>query len=353
MPQHPLRKSGGQLPAAAVYVAMTGPTVRFVTFGETMVQYNARYVGPYREGGDYLEDCAGAESNVAADLSKLGLPNVETTWVSRLGDDEAGSFILRELAGRTRVFAPQYAGEYTGLSYLNHHEDGEPVKSYRRAGSAASRLTFDEVRPHLDGCDLLHVTGITPALSETCRETVLEALRYAASAGMPVSFDLNYREQLWEPGEARPVFEEMAGLSSIFKLGYDEAESVWGEGRSAEEYARRFQGMNGGLVVVTLGRDGALAYDGSTVVTEGGIEVRMVDPVGAGDAFVAGLTGAIIRRMTPRRFLAVDASVRLPVLRDALRTANVCGALMCTRSGDTAAMPTMEEVAQILSATSS
>ena len=89
--------------------------------------------------------------------------------------------------------------------------------------------------------------------------------------------------------------------------------------------------MNGGLVVVTLGRDGALAYDGSTVVTEGGIEVRMVDPVGAGDAFVAGLTGAIIRRMTPRRFLAVDASVRLPVLRDALRTANVCGALMCTR----------------------
>ena len=284
-------------------MAVGGPTVRFVTFGETMVQYNARYVGPYREGGRLPGGLRGGPSRMSrADLSRLGLPNVETTWVSRLGDDEAGSFILRELAGRTRVFAPQYAGEYTGLSYLNHHEDGEPVKSYRRAGSAASRLTFEEVRPHLDGCDLLHVTGITPALSETCKETVLEALRYAASAGIPVSFDLNYREQLWEPGEARPVFEEMVGLSSIFKLGYDEAEAVWGEGRSAEEYARWFQGMNGGLVVVTLGRDGALAYDGSTVVTEGGIEVRMVDPVGAGDAFVAGLTGAIIRRMTPRRF---------------------------------------------------
>ena len=69
--------------------------VKFVTFGETMVQYNARYVGPYREGGEYLEDCAGAESNVAVDLSKLGIPDVETTWVSRLGDDEAGSLILR------------------------------------------------------------------------------------------------------------------------------------------------------------------------------------------------------------------------------------------------------------------
>ena len=325
--------------------------VKFVTFGETMVQYNARYVGPYREGGEYLDDCAGAESNVAVDLSKLGIPNVETTWVSRLGDDEAGSFILRELAGKTRVFAPKHAGEHTGLSYLNHHLDGEHVKTYRRKGSAASRLTFEDVKPYLDGCDLLHVTGITPALSETCGDTISEALRYAASAGILVSFDLNYRGQLWDPHDAKPIFEEMLRLSPIFKLGYDEAETVWGKGWSAEEYARCFQGLNGGLVVVTLGSDGALAFDGSTVVSQAGFEVQVLDPVGAGDAFVAGLLGGIFRSLQRREFLDLDASARLPVLQDALRVANVCGALTCTRRGDTAAMPTMEHVEEFLTRT--
>jgi 2-dehydro-3-deoxygluconokinase len=325
--------------------------VKFVTFGETMVQYNARYVGPHREGGEYLDDCAGAESNVAVDLSKLGIPNVETTWVSRLGDDEAGSLILRKLAGKTRVFAPKQAGEHTGLSYLNHHLDGEHVKTYRRKGSAASRLTFEEVKPYLDGCDLLHVTGITPALSETCRDTIFEALRYAASAGILVSFDLNYRGQLWNPHDAKPVFEEMLRLSPIFKLGYDEAETVWGKGWSAEEYARCFQGLNGCLVVVTLGPDGALAFDGSTVISHDGYEVQVVDPVGAGDAFVAGLLGGIFRNLQRREFLDLDASSRLPVLQDALRIANVCGALTCTRRGDTAAMPTMEQVEEFLTRT--
>lgn len=321
-----------------------------------MVQYNAGYVGPYREDGEYLEDCAGAESNVVVNLDKLGLSYVETKWVSRLGDDEAGSHILRELTGKTQVVAPRYAGEHTGLSYLNHHDDGEPIKVYRRRGSAASRLTFEEVKPHLDGCDLLHVTGITPALSETCRETVFEALRYAASTVLPVSFDLNYRPQLWNPHDARSVFEDMISQSSIFKLGYDEAETIWGHGWEAEKYARHFQGLNKGLVVMTLGPDGALAFDGSIVISDGGFKVRMIDPVGAGDAFVAGLLGGITRNLGPRKFrefLDLGTSDRFAILQDALQIANVCGALTCTRRGDTAAMPTMEEVEGHLATTRS
>ena len=306
--------------------------------------------GPHSEGGEYLENCAGAESNVAVDLGKLGLPNVETAWVSRLGDDEAGSLVLKELTGKTQVFAPKYDGEHTGLMYLNHDQHGEQVKTYHRKGSAASRLTFHEVRPHLDGCDLLHVTGITPALSETCRDTIFEALRFAASAGLPVSLDLNYREQLWTPHDARPVFEEMLRLSSILKLGYDEAEAVWGKGWSAEEYARYFQGLNEGVIVVTLGPDGALAFDGSTVISDVGFEVQVVDPVGAGDAFVAGFLGGILRSWQPRKFLDLDAHARLPIVQDGLRIANVCGALTCTRRGDTAAMPTIEEVEEFLGA---
>ena len=333
---------------------------RFVTFGETMAQYNARFAGEYDAAlpltpENYLLDCAGAESNVAANLLRLAVPGVQAAWVSRLGDDEAGRFILAELDGRvSAVSAPTFAGEKTGISYLNHHADGAPIKTYARKGSAASRLTFAEVEPRLRSADLLHITGITPALSADCHRTIFDALDYANGKGIPVSFDLNYREQLWSPAEAMPVFERMAVRSSLFKLGEDEAEMIWGKGWSVERYARHFQRLNGGVVVVTRGAEGALAFDGDSVVAHTGYHVDAIDPVGAGDAFVAGLLAAVLERYRERgdmrAFLAADAAERAAALADALALANVCGALVCTRHGDTAAMPTREEARRFIAA---
>ena len=322
---------------------------KFVTFGETMVQYNATYTGPFREDGTYLLDCAGAESNVAVDLKKLDLAGVETVWISRVGDDEAGDFVLKELEGRTTVSASRVAGQKTGISHLNHLGDGESVKAYQRKGSAASRLTFAEVEPHLADADVLHVTRITPALSDTCRDTIFAALDYAQDHGIPVSFDLNYRPQLWEPAEARGVFEGMAARSSLFKLGHDEAETIWGKGWPAERYSGHFQRLNGGLVIVTRGNGGAVAFDGSNVVDHPGYDVEVVDPVGAGDAFVAGFLGGSMRDQTFADLMKLDAPARRPVIEESLQIANVCGALTCTRHGDTAAMPTIAEVRDFLS----
>lgn len=321
---------------------------KIVTFGETMGQYNAEFVGEYGADGAYMLDCAGAESNMAADLMRLGLPGVEAVWVSKLGDDEAGNAIASELRGRLTMRAPLVPGARTGLSYLNHHADGEHVKTYFRAGSAASHLRFSDVEPHLRGADLLHVTGITPALSADCRQAVFDALARAASDKTPVSFDLNYRAQLWPPAEARGVFERMARASSIFKFGQDEAASVWGGELSAREWAARFQRLNGGVAVATRGMDGAVAFDGDTFVEHPGYRVDVVDPVGAGDAFVAGLIGGILEWGDVRSFLGADAERRAAVLSDALRIANACGALTCARRGDTAAMPTMPEARRFI-----
>lgn len=289
-------------------------------------------------------DCAGAESNVAVGLRKLGVPGVEAVWVSRLGDDEAGQFVISELQDRITVRAGKFAGEKTGISYLNHHADGEHFKTYFREGSAASRLNFRDVEPHLRDADVLHVTGITPALSRSCHDAVFDALECAKGQGIPVSFDLNYREQLWSPSEAAKVFERMAAGADVFKLGHDEAETIWSRGWTAEEYARDFQRWNGGVVVVTRGMNGAVAFDGDNLLAHEGYGVDVVDPVGAGDAFVAGLLGGILERVDLKAFLAMDAVGRAPILAHALRVANVCGALTCTRHGDTAAMPSMEEV---------
>ena len=318
--------------------------VKFLNFGETMGQYNADFIGAYGDDGTYMLDCAGAESNVAVGLQKLGIPGVETVWVSRLGDDEAGQFVLDELQQHVTVKARKHTGEMTGISYLNHHEDGEHFKTYFRRGSAASRLQFADVEPHLESADLLHVTGITPALSDSCRKTVLSALEAASARGIPISFDLNYRDQLWEPSEAASTFERMLPFSTIFKLGHDEAEAIWGKVLSAQEYASYFQGLAGGLVLVTRGTEGAVASDGENLFAHSGFCVDVIDPVGAGDAFVAGFIGGVLEHTSVKEFLSSGADERAQILERALEVANVCGALTCTRHGDTAAMPSMNEV---------
>ena len=215
---------------------------KFVTFGETLVQHNADYIGPYDPDGSYTRHVAGAESNVAIDLRKLMPDEVHTVWVSRLGADDDGDTIAAELTGRIEVHAPQVSGEKTGIQLLNHLGGGEVIRRYRRAGSAASRLTADEVLPHLEGADLLHVTGITPALSDTCLDTTLSMMAAAQEMDIPVSVDVNYREALWSPSEARTVCDRMREHATLFKVGHDEAETIWGDDMTAPEHARRFVG---------------------------------------------------------------------------------------------------------------
>ncbi len=318
--------------------------VKFVTFGETLVQYDGSHGGsPRGEGGGVL-DWGGAEANVAVNLGKLKVPDLKTVWVSRLGDDEGGRFILSELAGRTQVEAKLHKGQKTGDYDIDYLDTGTHVKTYRRRGSAASFLTFEEVKPHLQDADLLHLTGITPALSDSCRDTVFEAVRYAGSREIPVSFDVNYRPQLWKPAEARSVFEPIIDGSAIVKVGYDEAKTVWGHDWTPMQYAEHLNGQTGRVVIVTLDAEGAIGFDGDSLVERSGYPVDVVDTVGAGDAFVAGFLAGMFLECDVKALTQLEAVRRKRVLESSIRIGNVCGALLCTRKGDTAAMPTMDEV---------
>ena len=323
---------------------------KFVTFGETLVQHNADYLGPYDPEGSYTRHVAGAESNVAIDLRKLMPDEVRAVWVSRLGADADGGSIASELTGRIEVHAPQVAGEKTGIQLLNHLGGGEVIRRYRRAGSAASRLTAEEVLPHLEGADLLHVTGITPALSDTCLETTLSVMSAAQRTGVPVSMDVNYREALWSPAEARAVCDRMREHATLFKVGHDEADTIWGGDLTASEHARRFVGGTTQLAIVTTGDSGAVAFDGNQLVEHSGFSVEVVDPVGAGDAFVAGALAGIFQQGSMLEFLALPADERANVLHTSLELGNACGALICTRHGDTEAMPDMAQVREFISA---
>ena len=326
----------------------SGNEIKLVTFGETLVQHNADYIGPYDPDGSYTRHVAGAESNVAIDLRKLMPNDVRAVWVSRLGADNDGDTVMRELTGRIEVHAPQMPGEKTGIQLLTHLGGGEVVRRYRRAGSAASRLTAEEVLPHLEDADLLHVTGITPALSDACRETTLGVMAAAQRMGIPVSMDVNYRDVLWSPVDARAVCDRMREYATLFKLGHDEAETIWGGGRTPSEHARRFVSGVTRLAIVTTGDSGAVAVDGERVIEHGGFNVEVVDPVGAGDAFVAGALAGIFQRGSMLDFLTLTADQRASVLHTALELGNACGALVCTRHGDTEAMPDMAQVREFI-----
>ena len=325
-------------------------TTKFLTFGETLVQHNADYLGPYDPNGPYTRHVAGAESNVAIDLRKLMPDEVQAVWVSRLGADPDGDTIAAELTGQIEVHAPQVPGEFTGIQLLNHLGGGEVIRRYRRAGSAASKLTADEVLPHLEGADLLHVTGITPALSDTCLDTTLDVMAAAQNMGIPVSMDVNYREALWSPDEARAVCDRMREHATLFKVGHDEAETIWGGGMTASEHARRFVGGVTQLAIVTTGDSGAVAFDGEQIVEHGGFSVEVVDPVGAGDAFVAGALAGVFQQGSMLDFLALPSDERAQILHMALELGNACGALVCTRHGDTEAMPNMAQVRDFIGA---
>src|SRR3990170_4564315 len=187
------------------------------------------------EGGDFglgmpfRLRVAGAESNFGVALARLG---VEVTWVSRLGTDAFGDLVFATLAGEgldLRYVARDDAP--TGV-FFKWHERGVSRVVYRRAGSAASRLRPEDVPDEaFDGVGLVHLTGITMALSETARETVLSVARRARKRGVTVTFDPNYRPALWQgPHDAEARQREILRWVDWYLCGEGEGSLLFGTG---------------------------------------------------------------------------------------------------------------------------
>jgi 2-dehydro-3-deoxygluconokinase len=285
-----------------------------------------------RLGGSLPVDIGGAESNVAIGLARLG---VDCGWVSRVGDDALGTFVTREIrAEGVRVVAVRDPDAPTGLM-LKEHRNGRPWRvRYYRARSAASRLSaadVDAVADEIGAADVLHLTGITAALGAAPLAAVERAMEVARAAGTLVSFDVNHRATLWSDETAAPVLARLAAAADLVFAGPEEAALVLGRtpGPSSfdegELLARELAKRGPATVVVKLGALGALALSGDEVHRAPALPVEVVDPVGAGDAFVAGYLSEVV------------AGGSVP---DALRRANACGAAVCRVPGDWEGLPT-------------
>ncbi len=294
-----------------------------VTLGETMASLAAREVGPLRHQRSMDLRIGGAESNVAIGAARLGAP---ATWVGRVGDDELGDLVLAQLRGEgvDVTHARRDPGAPTGLMLKTRRTETVGRVTYYRRGSAGSRLSPDDLPADaVRSAGVLHVTGITPALSDSARAATFAAVELARGAGVPVSLDVNHRAALWTAGEAGAVLRDLLPRVDVLFAGEDEVELLGVAGDPAE-VAAKLAAAGPRQVVVKLGARGAVAcVDGAAHVVPAH-RVRAVDAVGAGDAFVAGYLAELLAGQGPERRLA---------------TAAACGAFAVTVPGDWEGLP--------------
>lgn len=295
-----------------------------VTLGETMVLFAPENSGPMRYTDRFSARIAGAESNVAIGLARLGH---YAGWISRLGNDEFGkkirAFIRGEGIDTSQIILDETAD--TGLFLKEKLAPGEWRVKYYRKDSAASRMKPGDVKEsYISDARFLHVTGITPALSDDCYETVLTAIEYAKKHHVKVVFDPNLRRKLWSEDKARKVLIELASKADIVLPGIDEAEFLFGSG-SPEELARQFHEQGSSAVIMKLGKKGAyyLANDSEGYV-EGFKGWEVVDPVGAGDGFSAGVLSGLLDGLE---------------LRESVQRGNAIGAMVTMAAGDVEGLP--------------
>lgn len=289
-------------------MAMNEP-LDVVTLGEAMVMLVAGQPGPLEQVEIFHKRTAGAETNVAIGLARLGL---RVGWGSRLGQDSLGRYLLDSLRGEgvdcSRVIlAP---GERTGLLFKSRVTDGsDPLVEYHRAGSAASRMRPDDVdRDWLLSARHLHATGVFAAVSADSFEVTRRTMRLMREAGRTVSFDTNLRPTLWPSTQAmREGVNELAALADWVLPGIEEGRLLTGE-REPAAIARFYLDRGARLVVVKLGPDGAYYDDGarSGHVPASPVE-RVVDTVGAGDGFAVGVISGLLEGLSLERAVARGA----------------------------------------------
>lgn len=313
----------------------TPVSVDLVTLGETMGLLAAGDIGPLRNGHRMVLGIAGAESNVAVGVCRLGR---SASWVGRVGADPIGSLVLRELRaeGVDVLHATTDADAPTGLMMKVRRTSATFDVRYVRRGSAGSRLCVDDVDAGLvAAARVLHVTGITPALSASARAAVDFAVTTAHASGVPVSLDVNHRNALWSDAEAKAVLRGLAQRCDLLFASEDEAALIVGA-RSPEDSLRALTDLGPRHVVMKRGERGYLASIHGTIYADLALPVPVVDVVGAGDAFVAGYLASWLD----------GASTA-----DALRTANHAGAFVVAVPGDWEGLPTRAELEAFASRT--
>jgi 2-dehydro-3-deoxygluconokinase len=294
-----------------------------VTCGEAMILLLAAGDRALARASAYDAMIAGAESNVAIGLARLGH---RVAFFGRVGDDLFGDQVRRELRaeGVDVTHLSSDPERPTGLLFRDTVVGSPITVHYRRAGSAATAMSSGDVpRDMVERARLLHVTGITAALSESAFEATTAVIRLAREAGVPVSLDPNLRLRLASPERWQVIIDVLARQCDVVLTGAEEA-AIFTDGADPVDWLRD-RGV--GTVVIKRGAEGASEHDlrpGGSVAAQPARAVPVVDSVGAGDAFDAGWLSGWLRG--------------LPAA-DRLREAVAVASLVVASRGDSTGLP--------------
>lgn len=305
-------------------------TKNILLVGEPMGLFIAKSEGAFEDVDEYSLALAGAEFNVAVGLTRLGHA---VSYLTKLGQDPFGRRIVKFM-GREGISTDDIIFDETlrtGFMFKGSTTQGDPEIFYFRAGSAASTLSPADV----EGLDLskfgaIHMTGITPALSDNTRDLCRFLAEKACELGLFLSFDPNLRPQLWPSREVMASYiNEFASQCDLFLPGIAEGELLTGIS-DASALARYYRSLGAKNVVVKVGSDGAYFDTDEGVGQVPGFHVsRIVDTVGAGDGFAAGVLSARMECLS---------------WYDSVRRGNAVGAIQVMSVGDNDGLPTREQL---------
>ena len=298
--------------------------------GEPMGLFIAQNTGSFEDVDSYYSATAGAEFNVAIGIRRLGHP---VGYYTKLGNDPFGKRIVKMMNAEniSTGLIQFYDDRFTGFMLKSKVEKGDPQIFYFRRNSAASTLSAADIEKlDLSNYGAIHMTGITPALSQSAMEATEALLQRARSEGMLYSFDPNLRLQLWDDQETmRTYMNTMAGRCDIFMPGINEAKILTGMD-VPEKIAEFYLKKGCKVVLVKLGSQGAYyATENGSGYVEGFPVEKVVDTVGAGDGFAAGVLTAYHEGLS---------------WAECVRRGNAVGAIQVMSLGDNDGLPTRQEL---------
>jgi 2-dehydro-3-deoxygluconokinase len=298
-----------------------------ISLGESMVELFSEE--PIARARSFQKALGGDTQNMLVAAARLG---ASTGFITRVGDDPFAPFLLDTWrAEGIDVSHAKLVEGFNAIYFISLLPGGEREFTYYRRGSAASTMTPTDLDPrYIGGARVLHVSGISQAISSSCRETVLAAVRVARERGVLVSYDPNLRRKLWAAlDEARSAIQEVLPFTDVVLPSAPEEMTDLLDVHTAEEGIERLWAEGVGTVAVKLGERGCLlGQDGHLIAIPPFVPETVVDSTGAGDAF----DGAFLHGLTSG--LSPEAAARLAV---------VCAGLSLRSRGAIGGLPYRQE----------
>ncbi len=301
-----------------------------ILIGEPMAMFTAEDIGNLENIEKFTRSLAGAEVNVGIGLKRLGY---DVSYVTKLGEDPFGRYIKNTLnVEGIDTSCISFNKNYpTGFLLKGKTDAGDPEVVYYRKGSAASNITPEDIKNiDLIGVRHIHITGIFPALSPSCKAATYELIKSAKEKNLPITFDPNLRPTLWSSkDEMIEVINDIASKCDIILPGIAEGLILTGSDNPSE-ISDFYINLGAKAVIVKTGAKGAFVKSKEESFFVPGFKVeKVIDTVGAGDGFAVGIISGLLENIS---------------LKDAVTRANAIGSLQVTTPGDNDGLPTREEL---------